>query len=225
MPHLPSRPACLRRPRSGWRRLPPSGRRRSQSPRRGRQRRPHHRRDGVRGHHPAAASSNQVVRVAQVMIRVRVWRRGSPIACCARCNASTGVGGSDHAGTMDRELARRVSMWVRRVDQRWFSQEVDADESPDRTASGSVPGRSNRTPNVSRRCCSSCVVGFRRGNIGLEQHPTVDGQPPSVEGLHLVRDRDVGVQVRVPARLSRWVNAAATRPWTLTYLILGARSG
>ena len=41
------------------------------------------------------------------------------------------------------------------------------------------------------------VVGLRRGDIGLEQHLPVDGQPPSVEGLNLVCDRDVGVQVRV----------------------------
>ena len=51
---------------------------------------------------------------------------------------------------------------------------------------------------MSRRCCSKRgVVGFRGGNVGLEQHPPVDRQPASVEGLHLVRDRDVGVQVRV----------------------------
>ena len=41
------------------------------------------------------------------------------------------------------------------------------------------------------------ISGLRRGNIGLEQHPSVDGQPASVEGLHLVGDRDVGVQIRV----------------------------
>jgi hypothetical protein len=43
------------------------------------------------------------------------------------------------------------------------------------------------------------VVGLRRGNVGLEQHPSVDRQPASVEGLHLVRDRDMGVQIRVPS--------------------------
>jgi len=41
------------------------------------------------------------------------------------------------------------------------------------------------------------VVGLRRGNVGLEQHPAVDGRPASVEGLHLVRDCDVSVQVGV----------------------------
>ena len=41
------------------------------------------------------------------------------------------------------------------------------------------------------------VVGLRGGDVGLEQHPAVDGQPPSVEGLDLVGDCDVGVQIRV----------------------------
>jgi hypothetical protein len=41
------------------------------------------------------------------------------------------------------------------------------------------------------------VIGLRRGNIGLEQHPPIDRQPPSIEGLHLVGDRHVGVQIGV----------------------------
>jgi hypothetical protein len=41
------------------------------------------------------------------------------------------------------------------------------------------------------------VVGFRRGNIGLEQHPPVDRQPPSIESLHLVGHRDMGMEIRV----------------------------
>ena len=41
------------------------------------------------------------------------------------------------------------------------------------------------------------VVSLRGGNVGFEQHPAVDRQPASVEGLHLVRHRDVGVQIRV----------------------------
>jgi hypothetical protein len=42
------------------------------------------------------------------------------------------------------------------------------------------------------------VVGFRRRNVGLEQHPAVDRQPPSIEGLDLICHRDVRVQIRVP---------------------------
>jgi len=41
------------------------------------------------------------------------------------------------------------------------------------------------------------VIGLRRRHRRLEQHPTIDGQPPSVEGLHLVRHRDTSVQIRV----------------------------
>ena len=41
------------------------------------------------------------------------------------------------------------------------------------------------------------VVGLGRGDLRLEQDPAVDGQPAAVEGLHLVRDGDVGVQVGV----------------------------
>jgi hypothetical protein len=41
------------------------------------------------------------------------------------------------------------------------------------------------------------VVGLRGGHVGFEQHPAVDGQPAPVEGLHLVRHRDVGMEIRV----------------------------
>ena len=48
-------------------------------------------------------------------------------------------------------------------------------------------------PNLTKRT----TYRLRGCHIGLEQHPPVDRQPPSVEGLHLVRDRDMGVQIRV----------------------------
>ena len=41
------------------------------------------------------------------------------------------------------------------------------------------------------------VVGFRRRDLRGVQDATVDRQPPAAQGLHLVRDRDMGVQVRV----------------------------
>jgi len=41
------------------------------------------------------------------------------------------------------------------------------------------------------------VGGFRGGDVGFEQHPSVDGQPASVEGLDLVGYCDVGVPIRV----------------------------
>ena len=94
---------------------------------------------------------------------------------------------------------RRASMWARRVDQRWFSRGSTPTISRIGRFAGSVPGRSaNRTPKrVAEVLLERGVVGLRRGNIGFEQHPAVDGQPASVEGLHLVRHRNVGVQVRV----------------------------
>ena len=41
------------------------------------------------------------------------------------------------------------------------------------------------------------VVGLRRRDLRGVQDPAVDRQPPPGQGLHLVRDRDMGVQVRV----------------------------
>jgi hypothetical protein len=39
----------------------------------------------------------------------------------------------------------------------------------------------------------------------------------AVKGPDLVRDRDMGIEIWSPARLSGWVNAVATRPRTLTF--------
>ena len=41
------------------------------------------------------------------------------------------------------------------------------------------------------------VVELGGGDLEPVEHPGVEGEPPAVEGLHLVRDRDVGVQVGV----------------------------
>jgi hypothetical protein len=41
------------------------------------------------------------------------------------------------------------------------------------------------------------VVGFRGRHGGLEQDPAVDGQPASVDCLHLVRNSDMSVQIRI----------------------------
>ena len=41
------------------------------------------------------------------------------------------------------------------------------------------------------------VIGLRRRHRRLEQHPPINGQPPAVEGLHLVRNSDMSMQVRV----------------------------
>lgn len=62
-----------------------------------------------------------------------------------------------------------------------------------------VPGRSaNRTP---RRVTSSASIRVLYRSLAadgrLEQDTPIQGQPATIQGLHLVRDRDVGVQVRV----------------------------
>jgi hypothetical protein len=89
-------------------------------------------------------------------------------------------------------------MWARRVDQRWFSRGSTPTISRIGRFAGSVPGRSlNRTRRLAEMLLQRGVVGLRRGNIGLEQHTSVDRQPASIEGLHLVRHRDMGVQIRV----------------------------
>ena len=202
MPHLPGRAAllhdgqdvagCLGDPvgvddRGGF------GRRR--------QGRPHHRRDGLRAAQhgcgfaePGGALLSQgsgfVFGVAGLQRRLlRQMQRFD------RCRWPAMI----MLGTGSASSPRRVSMWARRVDQRWFSRGSTPTISRIGRFAGSVPGRSaNRTPNaVAEVLFERGVVGLRRGNVGFEQHPPVDRQPASVEGLHLVRHRDVGVQIRV----------------------------
>ena len=73
------------------------------------------------------------------------------------------------------------------------------DDLPDRPLPrvGAGPFRKPHPQAVTEVLFEGGVVGFRGCHVGLEQHPSVDGQPASVEGLHLVRDCDVGVQIRV----------------------------
>jgi hypothetical protein len=95
---------------------------------------------------------------------------------------------------------RRVSMCARRVDQRRFSLgSTPAISRIGRFARVGAGPFGEPHPQIVAKMLLQCgVVGLRRGDVGLEQHPAVDGQPAPVEGLHLVRHRDVGVQVRVP---------------------------
>ena len=76
---------------------------------------------------------------------------------------------------------------------------VDTDDLPDRPLRriGAGPFREPHPQAVAEVLLEGGVVGLRRGHIGFEQHPPVDRQPASVEGLHLVRHRHVGVQIRV----------------------------
>ena len=77
---------------------------------------------------------------------------------------------------------------------------VDTDDLPDRPLRriGAGPFSKPHPQAVVEVLFERGVVGFRRGHVGPEQHPPVDGQPPPVEGLYLVRHRHVSVQIRVP---------------------------
>ncbi len=76
---------------------------------------------------------------------------------------------------------------------------VDADDLPDRPLRrvGTRPFGEPHPQIAAKVLLERSVIGLRRGNVGLEQHPPIDRQPPSIEGLHLVRHRNVGVQIRV----------------------------
>ena len=76
---------------------------------------------------------------------------------------------------------------------------VDADNLPDGPLRRIGPGPFGEPhpQAVAEVLFEGGVVGLRRRHLRLEQHPSVDRQPASVEGLDLVRDRDVGVQIRV----------------------------
>jgi hypothetical protein len=76
---------------------------------------------------------------------------------------------------------------------------VDTDDLPDRPLRrvGAGPFSEPDPQGIAKVLLKRGVVGFRRGDVGFEQHPTIDGQPASVEGLHLVRHRHVGVQIGV----------------------------
>ena len=82
---------------------------------------------------------------------------------------------------------------------------VDADDLAHRTSAGvAAAGRGGGAfgepdpEGVTEVVFEGGVVGLRGRDHGLEQDPAVDGSPLAVQGLHLVRDRDVGVQVGVP---------------------------
>jgi hypothetical protein len=76
---------------------------------------------------------------------------------------------------------------------------VDTDDLPDRALRriGARPFRKPHPQGLTQVLLERGVVSLRRRDVGLEQHPSVDRQPTSVEGLDLVRHRHVGVQIRV----------------------------
>ena len=76
---------------------------------------------------------------------------------------------------------------------------VDADNLPDRALAriGAGTFGEPHPQRLSEVLLQGRVIGLRRGHLGLEQHPAVDRQPAPIEGLHLVRDCDMGVQIGV----------------------------
>jgi hypothetical protein len=76
---------------------------------------------------------------------------------------------------------------------------VDTDDFPNRPLARVGPGPFGEphTQGLVKVVLERGVVGLRRGHVGLEQHPPIDRQPASVEGLHLVRHCNMGVQIRV----------------------------
>src|SRR5512133_2368079 len=76
---------------------------------------------------------------------------------------------------------------------------VDTNNFPDRPLAR-VGTRTRSEPHpqrVAEVLLQGGVVSLRGGNLGLEQHPAVDRQPPPIQGLYLVRCGDMGVQIRV----------------------------
>jgi hypothetical protein len=91
---------------------------------------------------------------------------------------------------LDQHPPRRPTLVQRRV---------HTDDLPHRplTRIGVGPIREADPQPVAKMMLQGGVVGLRRSNSRLEQHPSVDSQPAPVEGLNLVSYRHMGVQVRV----------------------------
>ena len=76
---------------------------------------------------------------------------------------------------------------------------VDADDLPDRPL-GRVAVEAFGEPDAeiaAEVLLQRGVVGLRRRHLRLEQHPPINRQPAPVQGLHLVRHRHMGVQIRI----------------------------
>ena len=91
-------------------------------------------------------------------------------------------------------------MWARRVDQRWFNRGRRRRSPGSAVWSGRCRGvrRTGHPRVVAEVLLQRGVVGLRRRHLRLEQHPPINRQPAPVEGLHLVRHRHMGVQIRIP---------------------------
>jgi len=111
-------------------------------------------------------------------------------------------------------------MTFRRADQRWFNRGSTPTISQTGRFERSPPGRSaNRTPRNVVRWCSSAVlyVSDAATFAACRMRPSIDNhRPPRV--CTLFATATWVCRSGSPARESRWVNAAATYPVTLTWL-------
>ena len=148
---------------------------------------------------PPRLRSRQVVRCSARVRGSCLASRVSRVACWARWIASTGRGrpwsrlergGQLAAAGLDAGPPGRPAL-------------VQGGSTPTTSRTGrlprSVPGTLGETqPEAGPQVLlQGGVVGLGGGDVGLEQDPPVDRQPLPGQGLDLVGDRDVGVQVGV----------------------------
>ena len=91
---------------------------------------------------------------------------------------------------LDQHPARRPTL---------VQELVDTDDLPHRPLPriGVGPIREPHPQPVPEMMLQGSVVSLRRSHGRFKQHPAVDRQPVSIDGLHLVRHGDVGVQIRI----------------------------
>ena len=201
VPHLPGRAAVLHDGQDVIGRLcDPAGVGDRGGPRSAGERRPHHRSDGAtsaqhccRFVQPGGALLGQgsgfVFGVAGLQRRLlrqlqRFDRCRRPAMIMLELDGELAAAGVD-VGTAGGPAF--VQSWV------------DTDDLPDRPLRrvGAGPFGEPHPQGFTQVLFEGGVVGLRGCNVGFEQHPSVDRQPPSIEGLDLVGHRDVGVQIRV----------------------------
>jgi hypothetical protein len=109
-------------------------------------------------------------------------------------------------------------MIFRRADQRWINRGSTPTISWIGRFDRSLPGSSGN-PHPKYRgevVLQRGVVRLRGRDFRGVQDATVDRQPPPAQGLHLVRDRDMGVQVRVAGARVAVGERGGDQPVTLT---------
>ena len=125
--------------------------------------------------------------------------RVSRFARCARASDCLAVGGRPCLTVKSAVSSPvRSSMSRRRCDHRSTQHRVDALDLPDRTLTR-TSGRVDEpdAEELAEAVFERGVVRLGGGSAVLVQHRAVDREPLALTGLDLVRDRDVGVEVRI----------------------------